>query len=135
MKKSTAVTLAISGSLLAGCNDRTYPANGQGYPSVPVLATNWDGTILTNNTYRPGQGYYHSHYGTWYPYPYNFYRPGLGYYHGGNWSSTRNDDRTGTASSQSGSSLGSRSSSGSASHSSHSSVSRGGFGSSGHSSS
>jgi hypothetical protein len=38
---------------------------------------------MTNNTYRPGYGYWHAPFRGWYPYPYNYYRPGFGYFAGG----------------------------------------------------
>jgi uncharacterized protein YgiB involved in biofilm formation len=78
MKKSVAVTLVLSGSLLAGCGRR-----------APVLAESPDpSVVVTNNTYVPGRGYYHASYGQWYPYPYNHYIPSMGYYYGGTWSRT-----------------------------------------------
>ncbi len=74
MKKSTAVTLIISGALLVGCDRHT---NGYGTWSSGTNAP------ITNNTYVSGRGYWHAPYYNWYPYPFNYFRPGYGYYHGG----------------------------------------------------
>jgi hypothetical protein len=74
VKKSTMVTLVLSSTLVSGCDERSAPAN---------WSTQGDPPAVTNNTYVPGQGYYHAPYHGWFPYPYNFYRPGFGYYHGG----------------------------------------------------
>jgi hypothetical protein len=73
MKRSMAVTLVISGALMAGCDDPTYA--GRDWSS--------DGQPITNNTYVAGQGYWHAPYRAWYPYPYDYYRPGFGFFHGG----------------------------------------------------
>src|ERR1700733_507315 len=108
MKKSMMVTLVISGALLAGCDDNQN-----------AWGDNQD-QVVTNNTYVPGQGYWHAPYSGWYPYPYNSYHPGRGYYHGGFYSAAPHV-----------SSVTSSHLSGSSSHSS--SVSRGGFGGSAHS--
>ena len=130
MKKSTMVTLVLSGALMSGCDDS--PRYGsQDYPGYPT------GTDVTNNTYVSGLGYYHAPYRGWFQYPYNFYRPGFGYYHGGLYSpdpfvsdvvSSRpplpSTFRTGGMGATGGSHPGSSSFS--------SSVSRGGFGSIGH---
>lgn len=84
---------------------------------------------ITNNTYVAGRGYWHAPFYAWYPYPYNDYRPSLGYYYGGSFHDTPHSSPI--TASRPGSISGSRSSA----NSSHaSSVSRGGFGSSGHSS-
>jgi hypothetical protein len=73
MKKSTLVTLVLSSALVSGCDDpSTYGAPG--YAAS---------TMVTNNTYVPGLGYYHAPYRGWFQFPYNDYRPGFGYYHGG----------------------------------------------------
>jgi hypothetical protein len=82
MKKSTAVTLVISGALMAGCDNRPNWSSGNGDAEYST-----NGVAITNNTYVPGQGYWHAPYGGWYPYPFNYYRAGYGYYHGGNFSS------------------------------------------------
>jgi hypothetical protein len=109
------VTLVISGALFSGCGEK---------PRIGAAGDWGDGNAqaVTNNTYVPGRGYYHAPYARWYPHPYNSYFPGLGYYHGGNYTPSPNSSRV-TASHPSGSS----------SHSSG--ISRGGFGSSGHSAS
>ncbi len=131
MKKSMVVTLVISGALLTGCNDN--PATG---------GTNGDNAqSFTNNTYRTGYGYWHAPYHSWFPYPYNSYWPGRGYYHGGVYSerpyvSEVNSSRPIYTSSTSGGGGTFRSgSTSSGSKSSASSISRGGFGSRGHSAS
>ncbi len=77
MKKSTAVTLIISGALLTGCDQRPNSYSGGSY------GTNQP---ITNNTYVVGRGYWHAPYHDWFPYPFNYYRPGFGYYHGGRYS-------------------------------------------------
>jgi hypothetical protein len=76
MKKSTLVTLVLSGALAGGCDDQSQ--NGRSGQAA--------NTILTNNTYTPSLGYYHAPYRGWFEYPYNYYRPGFGYYHGGTYS-------------------------------------------------
>jgi hypothetical protein len=134
MKKSTLVTLVLSGALMGGCDNRSrYPS--QSYPGYPT------GANVTNNTYVAGLGYYHAPYRGWFEFPYNDYRPGFGYYHGGIYTpdpfvsdimysqpppppSRPSNFRTGGSGGFIGSSVGS------SSHSS--SVSRGGFGSIGH---
>ncbi len=78
MKRSTAVTLVISGALLAGCGNQSNPNTGE-WSSSDTNAP------ITNNTYVAGQGYWHAPYHSWYPYPYNYYRPGFGYYYGGSY--------------------------------------------------
>jgi hypothetical protein len=75
MKKSTAVTLIISGALLVGCDRHT-----NGYGTWSSGGTN---APITNNTYVSGRGYWHAPYYNWYPYPFNYFRQGYGYYHGG----------------------------------------------------
>lgn len=130
MKRSALVTLVLSGSLLAGCDE-------PGQEQVQSLEEqNGFQDTLTNNTYLEGQGYWHAPFHAWYPFPYNDYRPGLGYYAGGRFldhpdttpvTVTTYRSRSGTVYS-SGGSLGVGSSS---SHSS--SISRGGFGGSAHS--
>jgi hypothetical protein len=126
MKKSTAVTLVISGALMAGCNDQ-YGGNGDWSSGYEQSGTN----AITNNTYAPGYGYWHAPYRGWYPYPYNFYRPGFGYFHGGNYSDepeaspiTRSFPRF--------TSGGGAAHGGSWFSGSHSGISRGGFGGSAH---
>jgi len=81
MKRSTAITLVLSGALTTGCGRQPTSANGDW-----SYGAGGDQPI-TNNTYVPGYGYWHAPYRSWYPYPYNFYRPGWGYYHGGSFSS------------------------------------------------
>ena len=129
MKKSTAVTLIISGALAAGCNDRNWGYNsgyyGGGY------GTN---QVITNNTYVQGYGYWHAPYHDWFPYPYNYYRPGYGYFHGGFYSEEPQRSLV-TSSSPLASSFGGSSFDGSHSYGSageHAGVSRGGFGGSAH---
>ena len=102
MKKSTTVTLNISGALLAGC-DRY---NGGGW------STNDGSQPITNNTYVAGQGYWHAPYHAWYPFPYNSYSPTLGYYHGGLYSDAPEVSAV-TSSAPTGSGSSGRSSSGS----------------------
>lgn len=127
MKKSTAVTLLISGALMAGCDDRTNWSSGSGNISYDT-----NGVPITNNTFVPGQGYWHEPYHGWYPYPFNYYRPGLGYYHGGIFSSAPEvyTAPSGSSSRWGGSSGGGIFSGGG--HDAGGSVSRGGFGSSAH---
>jgi hypothetical protein len=120
MKKSTTVTLIMSGALLAGC-DR-YGGNG----------SNGDNLSLTNNTFVPGQGYWHAPYHDWYPYPYNYYRSGFGYYHGGTYSDAPEESPVTSSSGFRGSGFSSGGGSSSADPGGHSSVSRGGFGGSAH---
>ena len=118
MKRSTMVTLVISGALLTGCDDQTSSGDSAG--------ADWqygNGQTLTNNTYNPSYGYYHAPYGAWYPYQYNSYHPGLGYYHGGSYSPTPHISSVTSSHPVSSFSHGS------------SGISRGGFGGSGHSSS
>jgi len=126
MKKSTIVTLVLSGALISACDQRRPYA----------YAVNATGTNVTNNAYVPGLGYYHAPYHDWFLYPYNYYRPGFGYYHGGFYSPQ--PDMSDISSSRpgripglvggGGGFSGSHVGSGGAS----SSVSRGGFGSIGH---
>ncbi|HEY3853325.1 MAG TPA: hypothetical protein VGO67_02905 [Verrucomicrobiae bacterium] len=73
MKKSTLVTLVLSGALVTGCDDRRQNSDW----------SSGNGEVVTNNTHVSGLGYYHAPYHGWFEYPYNFYRPGFGYYHGG----------------------------------------------------
>ena len=86
MKRSMTVTLVLSGSLLVGCNRRESD-------NYSYMAESGD-TVVTNNTYSPGQGYYHSGFHSWYPYPHNFYEPGRGYYYGGRWSAAPDTSAT-----------------------------------------
>lgn len=116
MKKSAAVVLVISGSLLMGCNDQSR--------NDPDYYTR------TNNTYQPGPGYWHAPYHGWYRYPFNYYDPSRGYFRGGDWSS-QPEDQTARSTSSGGGYSGSHSSGGFFGHGS-ASVSRGGFGSIGH---
>jgi hypothetical protein len=116
-----AVTLVLSGSLLAGCDENPTPQSDWGDP-----------TVRTNNTFNPQHGYWHSYYHHWYPYPHNYYEANRGYFFNGRWSSMPDRNPT-TPSEFSPSTGGHRSSGGSWGHSSG--ISRGGFGSSGHSSS
>jgi len=129
MKRSTAVTLVISGALLAGCDDH---CNFGGCSSRAGTGTN---ASISNNTYLPGHGYWHAPYHDWYPYPYNYYRPGFGYYYGGGYYD-RPEASSITASSPPLSSFSGSSgwtSGGGTSDGGHSSsVSRGGFGGSAH---
>ena len=115
MKKSAAVTLILSGSLLTGCEPD--------YNSPPSA----DNTVYTNNTYRAGFGYWHAPYGQWYPYPYNYYSPTMGYYHGGSWSSRPEIAAARSSSSYGGGIAGI--SHGNVSRVGESSIARGGFGS------
>lgn len=128
MKKSAAVTLVISGAILVGCNDQ--PNQSADWSSYP--ATNGP---ITNNTYWPGHGYWHAPYYSWYPYPYNYYRPGFGYYYGGRyWDHADPNPLAASVPPHSSSFGGSHFVGGtSGGSSSRSSISRGGFGSSGHS--
>jgi hypothetical protein len=125
MKKSTLVTLVLSGALMGGCDGRNRSGSA-GY------ATDAD---VTNNTYVSGLGYYHAPYHGWYDYPYNYYRPGWGYYHGGIYTpapftSDISSSRPMRSPTFSGGGIGGGAHFGSVAHSS--SVSRGGFGSIGH---
>ena len=45
-----------------------------------------EATVLTNNTYVAGRGFYHAPYFGFFPYSYNSHLPGRGYYHGGSFS-------------------------------------------------
>src|SRR5690242_4614575 len=78
MKRSTAVTLVLSGALLAGCDNPPKGASDD-------WSSSGNDAPITNNTYEPGHGYWHAPYHSWYPYPYNYYRPGFGYYYGGSY--------------------------------------------------
>ena len=127
MKKSAAVTLIISGAILAGCDDR---------PNQYADWSSYSGTNgpITNNTYWPGHGYWHAPYYDWYPYPYNYYRPGFGYYYGGRYWDRPDANPIASSVPPRSSFSGSRFSSGTGGSSGeHSSVSRGGFGGSGRS--
>src|SRR5580698_8030992 len=77
MKRSSAVTLVISGALLAGCDNQSTRNTGDWSSGTNAP--------ITNNTYVAGHGYWHAPYHSWYPYPYNYYRPGFGYYYGGSY--------------------------------------------------
>jgi hypothetical protein len=79
MKKSTVVTLVLSGTLAGGCDSRGAADDWSTEGATPTV---------TNNTYVPGRGYYHAPYHGWFPYPFNCFRPGLGYYHGGRYTAT-----------------------------------------------
>jgi hypothetical protein len=69
------VVLVLSGAILGGCSRREESA-----------ALNLKNPqVLTNDTYIPGRGYYHSHFHGFFPFPYNFYSPGMGYYRGGSY--------------------------------------------------
>ncbi|HZM06402.1 MAG TPA: hypothetical protein VFC44_25655 [Candidatus Saccharimonadales bacterium] len=92
MRKSAAVTLILSGSLLTGCDPNR---NG----IAPHNADSANDAPYTNNTYHAGYGYWHAPYRAWYPYPYNYYSPGLGYYHGGGWSSAPEESSVAASSS------------------------------------
>jgi len=81
MRKSKAVTLILSCSLLAGCD-----------PDANQFAAA-DNTAYTNNTYQSGYGYWHAPYRQWYPYPFNYYSPSYGYYHGGSWSAAPEESK------------------------------------------
>jgi len=87
MRKSTAVTLILSGSLLAGC-DRQNALSSAGNPGGNA------GLSVTNNTYDPARGYYHAPYRAWYPHPHNYYDPASGYYYNGHWSSVPDTSKT-----------------------------------------
>ena len=77
MKKSTMVTLVLSGALMGGCDNRVRTVYQPNDPGPAAEAE------PTNNTYVPGMGYYHAPYHGWYKYPYNYFQPDYGYYHGG----------------------------------------------------
>lgn len=119
-RKSTAIVLVLSGALLSGCGRKQED-----------LSQGWDAGPVTNNTYRPGLGYYHAPYYHWYPHPYNWYSPGFGYYHGGMFSPQPFQSSNAASRPQL---TGSGRSGSSTTSSSRSSVSRGGFGGSGSSS-
>jgi hypothetical protein len=133
MKKSTAVTLVISGALMVSCHQRPYSYYG---------SSSGTNGLITNNTYVAGRGYWHAPFYDWYPYPYNYFRPGYGYYHGGMYSSepqlstiTSSAPRGSSSGFFSGGSSGSGwsgGSHGSFSGSDGGGVSRGGFGGIGH---
>ncbi|MEY2410449.1 MAG: hypothetical protein QOF48_3119 [Verrucomicrobiota bacterium] len=119
----------VAGATFAGCGVSSDP--------TPISANQ----TYTNNHYVHGVGYYHAPYSRWYPLPYNHYMPGQGYYYGGRWApqpqtpsitasrpgadAARLAQLQRTSTSRGGSSFG-RSSTGSSS-------TRGGFGSSSHS--
>lgn len=131
MKRSRHIQLfltvsgAIAGSLTAGCD--------RGDVEPPAVSPE---NTYTNNHYVEGAGYYHAPFRQWYPHPYNYYIPSQGYYYGGRWNTrpyesnvasskpdvstarTVNSHWSSTRKSSSGSSSG---------------VTRGGFGSWGHS--
>ncbi|MEI7728068.1 MAG: hypothetical protein WCO56_00735 [Verrucomicrobiota bacterium] len=140
-KASQQVTLVLSGALtlvtVAGCSRSVQP------PLMNVQLEK-DTNQYTNNTQVAGRGYYHSHSGIWYPFPWGHYDSRYGYFYDGQWSaqprmgpppmiaSTPKGLASLAPQSRSSSSYG-----GSTHSSSHSSgsISRGGFGSSGHSAS
>ena len=88
-----------------------------------------DTNTYTNNTYQPSQGYYHAPYHAWYPMPYGHFQPGRGYYYGGAFQDTPHSYPAVSASSPAQASGAKSTVSGSAT------TSRGGFGSSAHSTS
>jgi hypothetical protein len=72
------VVLVLSGAILGGCNRRQEQT-----ATDWTTGTNKQYQVVTNDTYIPGRGYYHSYYHSWFPFPYNYYQPGRGYYRGG----------------------------------------------------
>ena len=120
------VTLVLSGALAGGCNQRSQVQLETPDPQGTNV------TVITNNTYVEGRGYYHAPFHAWFEYPYNYYRPGYGYYYGGNYSSRPYISDIFVSRPSRSVSIGSFSSGGGSSHigsAAHSSsVSRGGFG-------
>ncbi|MEO6003835.1 MAG: hypothetical protein ABIZ04_04785 [Opitutus sp.] len=89
MRRSRAIVLVLSGALAtglgpAGCN---RPPNVKDAAAADQAAK--DAPEQDNNTYTPGLGYYHSPFGAWYPFPFNFFQSGRGYFYGGNWHEQR----------------------------------------------
>lgn len=80
MKRCKKVILILSGALT------TLPMGCSRAPrDLPPVELSTENTY-TNNHYVPGAGYYHAHYGSWFPYPYNHHDPARGYFAGGSWS-------------------------------------------------
>ena len=129
VKRSSTVVLVLSGTLLSGC--------GRASPADVGLIDPADTNTYTNNTFLPSQGYYHAAYHAWYPMPYGHFVPGRGYYYGGAFQDTAHSYPAVSASSPSQSPKVSSAPSGLSSSGSTASesatTSRGGFGSSAHS--
>lgn len=135
VKRSRTIRLVLTGTVaaaaLAGC--------GPFDDSPPISADQ----TYTNNHYVNGVGYYHAPYSRWYPFPYNHHIAGQGYYYGGRWSpqpetpsttaSRPAADAARLAQTQRAASTRSRFSGGGGSSSKSSTSTRGGFGSSSHS--
>jgi len=126
VKRSSSVVLVLSGTLLSGC--------GRAGPADVGLIDPADTNTYTNNTYQPSQGYYHAPYHAWYPMPYGHFQPGRGYYYGGAFQDTPHSYPAVSASSPSQSAKAQSAPSGST-VSGSATTSRGGFGSSAHSTS
>lgn len=129
VKRSSTVVLVLSGALLSGC--------GRAAPADVGLIDPADTNTYTNNTYLPSQGYYHAAYHAWYPMPYGHFVPGRGYYYGGAFQDTAHSYPALSASSPAQSpkaqSAPSRSAASGSSAAESATTSRGGFGSSAHS--
>ena len=126
VKRSSSVVLVLSGTLLSGC--------GRAGPADVGLIDPADTNTYTNNTYQPSQGYYHAPYHAWYPMPYGHFQPGRGYYYVGAFQDTPHSYPAVSASSPSQSAKAQLAPSGST-VSGSATTSRGGFGSSAHSTS
>ena len=126
VKRSSSVLLVLSGALLSGC--------GRAGPVDEGLIDPTDTNTYTNNTYQPSQGYYHAPYHGWYPMPYGHFVSGRGYYYGGAFQSNPHVYPAVSASSPSQSAKALSAPSGSTTSGS-ATTSRGGFGSSAHSTS
>jgi hypothetical protein len=123
-KASGQVTLVMSGALslaaLPGCGPSNQ--NALEYETIQGAET------VTNNTHRASHGYYHSHAHTWFPYAWGYHDPARGYFYDGTWSRTPRTAPPATLASTP-----QRVARVTTTSTSSHSVSRGGFGSSGHS--
>lgn len=79
MKRSRSIRLVLIGGLSAGALAGCGPGSQQ-----PALIS--QDSVLTNNYYVPGVGYYHAPFRGWYALPYNhFDTQNLRYFYGGQW--------------------------------------------------
>ncbi len=80
MKRSSSIRLVLIGGLSAGAITACGPDERQ-----PISSANY----YTNNYYVPGVGYYHAPFRAWYSLPYNHFDAQNGrYIFGGQWASS-----------------------------------------------
>lgn len=85
MKRSKSIRLVLLGGVSAGALSGCEP----GRP--PITSS----TVLTNNYYVPGVGYYHAPYRSWYSLPFNHYDTQQKlYFHGGQWTAVPHESIT-----------------------------------------